>query len=184
MKTSDKATRLRMRARRHARGAALVEAAVVIPVMLVFVGCIMFAHRSYAAKMDKQMGARAGILYYASHNCEGDVPAGATPAVKQSADPGGDPLPGGAATDPSRLGGDKGSADGAAAGMEKSWSLVKAHPADTPVFGSAVNDRKTVPLNRTITAQSEVACNEKAFPNKWSAAFEFLGRFVKQGGGL
>ncbi|MDB4937180.1 MAG: hypothetical protein JWP87_4152 [Labilithrix sp.] len=184
MKTLTKAQRLAKRSRRHARGAALVEAAVVVPVMLVFAGCIMFAHRSYAAKMDKQMGTRAGILYYASHNCEGELPPGTVPPVKQSADPGTGDVPGGPATDSSRLSGDQGSAQGAAAGIDKSWSMAKASPADTPVYGSAINDRKTVLLNRTITAASEAGCNEKPYPNKWSATFEFFGSFFRSGGGL
>jgi hypothetical protein len=184
MKTLTRAARLAKRSRRHARGAALVEAAVVVPVMLVFAGCIMFAHRSYAAKMDKQMGTRAGILYYASHNCEGDLPEGTVPAVKQSADPGTGDVPGGPATNPSRLAGDQGSAQGAAAGIDRSYAMAKASPADTPIYGSAVNDRKTVFLNRSITAASEVGCNEKAFPNKWSATFEFFGSFFRSSGGL
>ena len=184
MSILTKAAKLRSRARRATRGAALVEAAVVIPVMLVFAGLTMFSYRSYEMKVDKQMGTRAGILYYASHSCEGDLPAGTVPPLKESADPGGDPLPAGNATDPSRLGGDKGSADGAAAGLQKSMSLAHAHPADSPVYANAVNDRKSVPLNRMISAQSEVGCNEKAFPNKWSAVFTFLVRFAKQGGGL
>lgn len=164
------------------RGAALVEAAVVIPVMLVFLGCIMFSDRSYEAKLDKQMGTRAGILYFASHNCEGSVPEGIVPPIKDSADVGTD-IPGGKATDPSRLGGG-GNTGGAAAGMSKDWNLAKASPADTPVYGSAVQDRTRVFLNRTIHAQSEVACNEKAFPNKWIAIIQFIGQFARSGGGL
>ena len=186
MSILTKARALRSRSRRAMRGAALVEAAVVIPVMLVFIGTIMFSYRSYEMKLDKQMGTRAGTLYYASHSCEGGMPAGIVPpkTESQSADPGGDPLPGGNATDPSRLGGDKGSMEGAAAGLKKSVSYAKSHPADSPVYANAVNDRKTVVLNRMISAQSEVACNEKSFPNKWSAVFKFLVGFAKQGGGL
>jgi hypothetical protein len=174
---------LQRRSKSRSRGAALVEAAVAIPVMLVFAGCIMFAQRSYAAKMDKQMGTRAGILYYASHNCEGEVPAGVVPPIRQQADPGQEDVPGGAATDPNRLGGG-GNTGGAQAGISKDWNLAKASPPDTEVFGKAVQDRQTVPLNRMIHAESEVACNEKAFPNKWTAIIEFIGAFAQSGGGL
>jgi hypothetical protein len=170
------------RKRASRRGAALVEAAVVIPVMLVFLGCIMFANRSYEAKLDKQMGTRAGILYYASHNCEGDVPAGVMPPVRTTGDTGAEP-PSGPATDPSRLGGG-GNTGGAAAGMDRSWNTAKAAPADTPVYGSAVQDRTRVFLNRSIHAESQVACNEKPFPNKWIAIIQFIGRFAQTGGGL
>lgn len=178
--------RLRSRSRRLSRGAALVEAAVVIPVMLVFAGLTMFSYRSYEMKFDKQMGTRAGTLYYASHSCTGDMPGGIVPPSKsaESADPGGDPLPGGNATDPSRLGGDQGSMEGASAGLKKSVSYAKSKPKDSPVYANAVNDRKSVPLNRMISAESEVACNEKSYPNKWSAVFKYLVQFAKQGGGL
>lgn len=164
------------------RGAALVEAAVVIPVMLVFLGCIMFANRSYEAKLDKQMGTRAGILYYASHNCEGAVPAGIMPPIRTTGDSGAEP-PSGPATDPSRLGGG-GNSGGAAAGMERSWNTARAAPPDTLVYGSAVQDRTRVFLNRSIHAESQVACNEKPFPNKWTAIIQFIGAFARSGGGL
>ncbi|CAN5923792.1 hypothetical protein BH11MYX4_BH11MYX4_10260 [soil metagenome] len=167
------------------RGAALVEAAVVIPVMLVFLGCIMFANRSYEAKLDKQMGTRAGILYYASHNCEGDVPAGISPPIRTTGDSGQSQggAPSGAATDPNRLGGG-GNTGGASAGMDRSWNTAKAAPPDTPVYGSAVQDRTRVFLNRDIHAESQVACNEKPFPNKWIAIIQFIGAFARSGGGL
>ena len=186
MSILTKAAKLRSRARRATRGAALVEAAVVIPVMLVFAGLTMFSSRSYEMKVDKQFGTRAGTLYYASHSCTGGMPGGIVPnpPVPQNADPGGDPLPGGNATDPSRLGGDQGSMQGAAAGLKKSVSYAKTKPVDSPVYANAVNDRKSVPLNRMISAESEVACNEKSFPNKWSAVFKFLVGFAQQGGGL
>ncbi len=187
MSILTKAAKLRSRSRRASRGAALVEAAVVIPVMLVFAGLTMFSYRSYEMKFDKQMGTRAGTLYYASHSCTGDMPASLVPPSKpvdESADPGGDPLPGGNATDPSRLGGDQGSMAGASAGLKKSVSYAKSQPKDSPVFASVVNDRKSVPLNRMISAESEVACNEKSYPNKWSAMFKFLVGFAQQGGGL
>lgn len=167
--------------RSHQRGAALVEAAVVIPVMLVFLGCIMFAHKSYSVKLDKQMGTRAGILYYASHDCEGEVPNDVVPPIKEDANPGAE-VPGGPGTSPSRMGGENGGA--AAAGIDQSWRSAHAKPADSPVFGSAVQDRRTVILNRSIHAESEVACNEKARPNKWLAMVQFLGDFARSGGGL
>ena len=174
-----------MRRRAGRRGAALVEAAVVIPVMLVFLGCIMFTNRSYEAKIDKQMGTRAGILFYASHNCEGDVPAGATPPVRETGDSGQSQAgaPSGAATDPNRLGGG-GNTGGAAAGMDRSWNTAHAKPSDSTVYGSAVQDRTRVFMSRTIHAESQVACNEKPFPNKWIAIIQFIGAFARSGGGL
>ncbi len=170
------------RRRAGTRGAALVEASVVIPVLLVFLGLIMFVTRSYEAKLDKQMGTRAGVLYYASHSCEGALPAGIVPPIRTTGDSGAE-LPSGPATDPARLGGG-GNSDGAAAGIDRSWNTAKAAPPDTLVYGSAVQDRTRVFLNRRIHAESQVACNEKAFPNKWTAIIQFIGAFARSGGGL
>lgn len=173
----------RLNRRRSRRGAALVEAAVAIPVMLVFLGCIMFAHRSYDVKLDKQMGTRAGILYYGSHNCDGNVPNGLVPALQNGeADPGVGEGGGKANQGAGKLGGNEGGA--AQAGLDRSWNLAKAKPADTPVYGSAVQDRQRVPLNRTIHAESEVACNEKAYTSKVTAVIQFIGSFAKSGGGF
>jgi hypothetical protein len=167
------------RGRASQRGAALVEAAVVIPVMLVFLGCIVFAHRSYTAKMDKQMGTRAGSLYYASHNCTGEVPADIVPPVSQAGENGAD-VPAGQGVDANKLGGENGGA--AAAGMNTSWLLVHAKPEATPVYGSAVSNGQRIFLNRQIYAESEVACNEKPHPNKWTAMFQFIGDMARGGG--
>ena len=164
---------------RSKRGAALVEAAVVIPVMLVFLGCIMFTHKSYAMKIDKQQGTRSGTLYYASHACKGEVPRGVVPVVGD-ADPG---IPAGPADkNAGKLGGSN--SPGAQAGVKRSNNLVKAQPADSQVNGKAIQDRKTIPLNRTVSAASEVACNEETFPNKWTAVFKEIGSMWKSKGGL
>jgi hypothetical protein len=100
---------------------------------------------------------------------------------KQKTDSGAN-VPAGGATDPDRLGDENGGA--AAAGLDQSWRMARAKPADTPVAGNAIEDRRTIPLKRTIHAESEVACNEKPHPNKWLAIFQYLGDFAKAGGGL
>ena len=52
----------------------------------------------------------------------------------------------------------------------------------TSADGSAVQEQKTVKLNRTITANAEVACNEKRFDNDWTAIFDrFASVFGKNG---
>jgi hypothetical protein len=171
-------TNLRKRNRSKERGAALVEAALVIPVMLVFLGLIMFTHRSYDTKMNKQLGTRAGTLFYASHACKGEIPADVVPSL-DSADPG---VPSSKGDNAGKLGPSNGGAG--AAGVSRSWNLVKAEPKDTDVTGSAVSDRKRVGLSRKIHAASEVACNEEVFPSKWTAVFQELGSLFKSGGGL
>ena len=156
--------------RRRERGAALVEAAVVIPVMLVFIGLIMFTHKSYATKMDKQLGTRADTLYYASHACKGAAPASVSTST--SSDDG--TIPGSKADQgASRVGGSN--SPGASAAVNRNGNLAKSQPADTTVSGTAVQDRQTVNLTRQISAASEVACNEEVFASKWTAVFQEIG---------
>ncbi len=163
------------RSRRSQRGAALVEAAVVIPVMLVFLGVITFTHKSYSTKLDKQTTLRAATLYYASHACSGEAPAGIA-VTTEGIDPGAD----------------TGQADSAAgkldpsvgAGISRDWNMVRVNPGDTTVTGSAVNDRRTVSLQRTISTFSVVGCNEKRYDNEWTKVFSFIKDYAKTGGGF
>jgi hypothetical protein len=172
-------TKLTRPNRRKERGAALVEAALVIPVMVVFLGLIMFTHRSYDVKMDKQLGTRAGTLFYASHACKGDIPADVVPSL-DDADPG---LPGSAADkNAGKIGGSNSA--GATAAVKRSNNLVKAQPKPTDVTGKAVQNGKTFGLSRPVSAASEVACNEEVFKSKWTAVFKEIGSLYKSKGGL
>ena len=63
--------------RTKARGAAMVEAIVIMCTMLVFLGMNTWAYRAYGGKIDQMNSTRRDALYYASHNCEkklGDDP--------------------------------------------------------------------------------------------------------------
>jgi hypothetical protein len=171
--------KLTRRNRRKERGAALVEAALVIPVMVVFLGLIMFTHRSYDVKMDKQLGTRAGTLYYASHACKGEVPPDVVPSL-DDADPG---LGSSSATKGAgSLGGSN--SPGATAAVKRTNNLVKAQPKPTDVTGSAVQNGRTFGLTRPVTAASEVACNEEVFKNKWTAVFQEIGSLYKSRAGF
>lgn len=176
--------RIRMLNRRKERGAALVEAALVIPVMVVFIGLIMFTHNSYDQKMDKQLGTRSGSLYYASHACKGDVPPDVVPTLDE-ADPG---IPLGPQNkNAGKVGGSNSPA--AQAGVRRKHNLVKAHPQESSVgrngkTPTAVQNGQTVLLDRKISAESEVACNEEVFSSKWTAVFQEIGSLYKSRGGL
>lgn len=61
----------RTRRRIQKRGAALVEASVVIPVLVIFLGLMMYTRASYAEKMRQQNSTRENSLYFASHSCQG-----------------------------------------------------------------------------------------------------------------
>jgi len=187
MKPKSKLTRLlRAKNRSRARGAALVEAAVAIPVMLVFLGLTMFIHNSYDEKLASQTSTRAQVLYYASHNCEGGVPeqmsvqlgtkTSGSAAGKQAgeADPGG----GNDGDKPAqKLGEDT------KAGLSRGWNLANTH-RETTVGGTAVQEQKKVSLSAPVTSNSEAACNEKRFDNNWTAVFGYIKGFIKSGGGI
>jgi len=188
MKPKSIKTRLsRALGRRRARGAALVEAAIAIPVMLSFLGLTMYIHNSYDEKLASQTSTRAQVLYYGSHNCDAAAPdemakqlgtksSGAAGTQGQNDNPGeggdGDLKPG------NKLGGD------AQSGLSRGWNLAKTH-RETTVGGTAVEEQKKVTLGAVkVTSNSEVACNEKRFDNNWTAVFGFIKGFVRSGGGI
>ena len=181
---NPKSTKARIKSRRAKRGAAMVEAAVVIPVMLVFLGLTMWVHNSYDEKLASQTSTRAQVLYYGSHNCEEEVPeemsvqlgtktsGTGTSTGEQPSEPGNPGNPEVAKTPPTAEG-----------GLKRSWALAYTH-RDTEVGGSAVQDRTKQTFSVPITADSEVACNEKRFDNNWTAVFGFIGSFIRSGGGI
>ena len=61
--------RTRHALRRQQRGAALVEAAVIIPVMVVFLGVMQFAYYVTSGTMEAQRVANRNALDAASHDC-------------------------------------------------------------------------------------------------------------------
>lgn len=174
--------------RARKRGAALVEAAVAIPVMLVFLGTTMFAHRSYDEKIALQMSARSEVLYNASHNCAEQAPSDMATQLGAGAPSSGTSTESDQADTTEGNAGQVDSAGGkiqepAAAGLNRSWNLVKTSRS-TDARGKAVMEQKTVQLNRTITANAEVACNEKRFDSDWTAVFGFIKGFAQSGGGF
>jgi hypothetical protein len=58
------------------RGAALVEAALVLPTLAIFLGMTMYEYRSYREKMLAQQTTRLNAFYFASHGCEGQGASG------------------------------------------------------------------------------------------------------------
>jgi hypothetical protein len=61
---------VRANLRAKKRGAAMVEAIVIMCTMLVFFGMNLWAFRVYGGKLDQMSSTRRDALYYASHNCE------------------------------------------------------------------------------------------------------------------
>jgi len=142
--------------RSRTRGAALVEASVVIPVLLVFSGLIVFTYKSYAAKLDMQTQTRTYALYYTSHNCEN--------------------------VDPSIIGGSnsvKMGTGSAVAGL--ALGQLATAEANNKVSGSVFVNGTTSQLSRDINAWSEVACNIKPIDSPVSAFFSAIGSAALSG---
>ena len=187
MKSTSKSARIgRIRARRQQRGAALVEAAVVIPVMLVFLGLTMFVHNAYDEKLAAQTSTRAQVLYYGSHNCEEEAPAevatqlGTKSGGASAGKEGGSSDPGGGNAGGPEAGHLSGNVQ---AGLSKTYNVVKSH-RDGTVDGSAVQDREKVVFSAPVQANSEAPCNEKRYDNSWTAVFKFIPGFLMSGGGI
>ena len=60
----------RYQARSRQRGAALVEAAVVVGLLVIFWGVLALAYTAGRAKLEAQHESRIGVMYYASHECK------------------------------------------------------------------------------------------------------------------
>ena len=75
MKTSDQHAR-KLHARRFSRraqkrGASLVEAAVVLPILCMFLGLNLYVKASYDERIFEQSTTRRETAFYASHACQG-----------------------------------------------------------------------------------------------------------------
>lgn len=145
----------------------MVEAAVVVTVLAVFLGVIAFVHRSYARRLEDQALTRFEALSFASHDCSASAQP---PSGSRSA---GVPRPSdvvaeGAARDdvPRSLAlGQSGATERAeiTGALERDGSIAHSERV------SAVSARATAPstrgpsiLERHIRSESHVLCNQKA----------------------
>jgi hypothetical protein len=73
MKTLDSAknSTFRSQSRKSSRGVAMVEGAVILPVLAIFFGLLQFVHAEYDAKMLTMWDAHNQAWAYASHGCVG-----------------------------------------------------------------------------------------------------------------
>lgn len=70
-------TRNRSRAilkRRRSRGAALIEAAFLIPILVLFFGFFLFVKKAYDSRMGMQATSHKNVAYHAAHSCKGGGP--------------------------------------------------------------------------------------------------------------
>jgi len=83
------------------RGAAMVEAATVLPVLVSFLGVGTMMYRGYQTKLDANQGIRSAALDFAAHDCAGTAgPVGLGAGGKSAVSKSEAKLPG-----PNRVGG-------------------------------------------------------------------------------
>ncbi len=67
---------MRRHNKRGERGAAMVEAAMILPVISLFFGLSIWMMSSYYEKLNQMQTARYDVAYYAAHSCDETAPAG------------------------------------------------------------------------------------------------------------
>lgn len=166
--------------RKRERGAAMVEAIVVMTTMLVFLGMNLWAVKAYGGKLDQASSTRRDAMFYATHSCEAGTPS--------------DPD---TYTDPALAGVRSGgaAAEGGGFGQRLKDAIAGAvgfgtsqvEKGDTTVSGSAIVNTTPqaginlarVGLQATLKTSSMVGCNEKPYWNKWTALFQMGWGFLK-----
>jgi len=164
--------RSRSAARPSQRGAALVEAAVVLPVMIAMLGLTMMMYQGYSAKLVSNQQIRSEVLDYASHNCKsstitysGNSRSGGSVATGQSGTGGSsDPISGGAL--------------GASGGGPKASGLMgKAEVSySTKTITNPKPNTATKGAGLTLTvkgAKSSALCNEEPEDGSIGGVFSY-----------
>ena len=192
-------TNRRILRRRHQRGAAMVEGIVVMTTMLVFLGMNVWAENVYGGKLDQANSTRRDVLYYASHACENqngaDPDTYTQPQLRGIAGPAraaeATGVPPANSDLDTRAGGLNDTAVGGGGlngAVERSWNSASGGKGGTSITGSVLVGQNSIlvsrtPLVATVTTNSYVTCNEKAYNNQWTAFFEFGWDFLKTLGG-
>ena len=151
----------RVRRRIPQRGAALVEASVVIPVLVIFLGLMKYTRASYAEKIRQQNSTRENSMVYASHGCQGGGSGG---AADYSLDANGD-------SDAQKVIGKK---DDSAAQAATSASF---NTATSSMNGTVFVAGKA----RQISSKSSVYCNEVPQDGDIGGWASFAFNFFKSG---
>jgi len=147
-----------MKRRSKSRGAAMVEAAVVMPVMVSFLGMMVYFHSIYQNKQDAMLDARTNMLTYASHACDGQSPPSDNP----------------------NLGGDASGA-ASAGGLSGAMSTVFSVKSQGPTKQHQAQGKYQVARGWTkqMTHTSYCMCNEKTLGASPQALIQFGIGIVK-----
>jgi len=174
-----------MRNRTKQRGAAMVEAIVVMTTMLCFLGMNIYAQHAYGGKVDQMSSVRRDALFWASHNCDekngDDGDTYTDPELKKN-----EQYSGGASDFnlKNAITGIFGGGSGGGSGNFDFFATAHVKKTPTTIYGQAimapnVTGAHKEQLKATIGTPSSVGCNEKAYYNFWTQIFEYGWDFMK-----
>lgn len=153
--------------RRSSRGAAMVEAAVIFPVLCVFLGLLTFCHAEYDAKLLTMWDAQNQAWAFSTHACQGEgaVVSGranvaANGALEQLRGQPNDPAKTKTSTLMSVL--------GAGSGVLGAPGIVERNATSTATWST---------YNRTVTSEAWVFCNEQNYNGRFGLFSEVAGFF-------
>lgn len=151
-----------MKKRIRQRGAAMVEAAVILPVLAVFFGVMMYVHNSYLEKLIIQHETRHLVFSNAAHACRDN----GFESVQQRLDPG--PIP----------------KEADAPDEEKRMSLETTPFWETR--GNSTSVAVALSRSRTVTGRSKVFCNPYVLafydpPGDKARALQYLAAGIQAG---
>jgi hypothetical protein len=158
------ASRQLARARARFRGAAMVEGAVVMPVLLMFLPLMTYIKLSYDAKLHNQSMTRTDVAYHAAHNCEG-----------------------GLARDDRGQGGEDSSIDASRANQsarQKGGDDGSTTATSTKLFTANKKTSENVKyynMERTVKGESWMMCNDKPQNGSIGGFFSYASSFFTGG---
>jgi hypothetical protein len=167
----------------------MVEAVVVLPVLITFLGLMVWTSHSYNEKLREQTATRATVLSFGSNACRNKNVPSYPERPRESVTDASQPR----ISDPTAEPGD---ADGSLlkqvvkrfGGFLKGitgqqWGMAEAH-AEGNVVGATSIDSQRVPLSRKVHGDSYVGCNEIAYDGALRGLAGVVGGLSASGGGL
>lgn len=166
--------------RKRTRGAAMIEAVIVLSTLLVFLGLIVWTRNSYGMKLDMQQSTRSSSLYYASHGCTGDKGGSTSEASGTVPDssPEAENVAKKSAISGSAVASRVYNTASAKLAGKSTWAAVWDSNAGS---GRAMEPKKQG-LSRPVEGSSKVTCNEPEYDGGFNDFIDFATRFV--GGGM
>lgn len=161
----------RLRRRRKSRGAAMVEAVVVIPFFIIIFASMIFVAKLYGEKQRTLRVSKEYAWTYAMANCES---GGANTTLES----GGSPMGQLGSQDPNVVSDPLHQFNGSDPGMDKfdkNWGT-----ASSTVTGSVTASKAIGGFTNNLSTTTKVQCNEKRQEGNVRGLFHFAWDLFKQ----